>query len=244
MKPMPSQSTVPGFCEHDNGYLRFFDRGRCLVVCEWAAPAIRVALQFATLHEWAADQIPQEVMRGRGVNYSVLLPTNPPTAVVVRRNRHGGFLRVITREYFLKPTRAPLELATSVCLAAAGIPTPQVIAYAVYPTAGIFARSDVMTRRLPEGADLPEAWGKAGTSVREAILRELADLLERLEKAGAWHADLNVKNIYIAGTSTDLTAYLLDVDRVTFPETGDIATRNFNRLARSARKWRQRWEKV
>ncbi|MEI6703687.1 MAG: hypothetical protein WCL71_09155, partial [Deltaproteobacteria bacterium] len=49
------------------------------------------------------------------------------------------------------------------------------------------------------------------------------------------------KNIYIAGVGTDQTAYLLDVDRVTFPEGRDIADRNFKRLTRSARKWRERW---
>jgi hypothetical protein len=52
---------------------------------------------------------------------------------------------------------------------------------------------------------------------------------------------LNLKNIYIAGSGADRTAYLLDVDRVTFPGGGDIAARNFTRLARSVRKWRTRW---
>ena len=98
-----------------------------------------------------------------------------------------------------------------------------------------------MTRRLPEGDDLPAVWEKTGKSERKPLLVAVANLLNALAVAGAWHADLNLKNIYIAGTGTDLTAYLLDVDRVTFPGSRDIATRNFTRLARSARKWRVRW---
>ncbi len=74
-----------------------------------------------------------------------------------------------------------------------------------------------------------------------SILVAMARLLRALAQAGAWHADLNLKNIYIAGNGADLTAYLLDVDRVTFPGGRDIASRNFKRLARSARKWRVRW---
>jgi 3-deoxy-D-manno-octulosonic acid kinase len=200
-----------------------------------------MALNSGTLHEWAARQPLREEMSGRGVIYSVDLPTSPATPVVVRRNRHGGLLCGLTGEHFLTPTRAPLELTTSLRLAAAGIPTPEVVAYATYPAARIFARSDVMTRRLPEGNDAPAVWKKAGKSDRESMLAAVSRLLRALASAGAWHADLNLKNIYIAGAGTDQIAYLLDVDRVTFPEGRDIAGRNFKRLARSARKWRNRW---
>lgn len=98
-----------------------------------------------------------------------------------------------------------------------------------------------MTRRLPEGDDVPAVWKKANKADRDSVLVAVSRLLNSLARAGAWHADLNLKNIYIAGTGVDLTAYLLDVDRVTFPGGSDIAARNFTRLARSARKWRERW---
>lgn len=223
------------------GYIQLERKGCRAVVLDWAASETARALDSGTLHEWAALQSVREEMRGRGVIYSVALPTIPPTPVVVRRNRHGGLLHGLTGEYFLKPTRAPLELETSLRLAAAGIPTPEVIAYAVYPAAGIFARSDVMTRRLPDGDDAPAAWKRAGTADRNLLLLAVARLLMALSAAGAWHADLNLKNIYIAGTGANRTAYLLDVDRVTFPGGSDIADRNFKRLARSVRKWRVRW---
>lgn len=223
------------------GYIHLDVKGCRAVALDWAASAVAQSLNDGTLHEWAARQPLREEMRGRGVIYSVDLPTIPATPVVVRRNRHGGLLHSLTGEYFLTPTRAPFELATSLRLAAAGIPTPEVIAYAIYPAAGIFARSDVMTRRLPAGDDLPAAWKKARTAERTSLLVAVARLLKALARAGARHADLNLKNIYIADSGADLVAYLLDVDRVTFPVGSDIAACNFARLARSARKWRRRW---
>ena len=223
------------------GYVHLDVKGCQAVALGWAASAVTLALNTGTLHDWAALQPLREEMHGRGVIYSVDLPTIPATPVVVRRNRHGGLLHGLTGEYFLTPTRAPVELATSLRLAAAGIPTPEVIAYAIYPAAGIFARSDVMTRRLPEGDDVPAAWKKASKADRDSALVAVARLLGALARAGAWHADLNLKNIYISGSGAELTAYLLDVDQVTFPGGSGIAARNFKRLARSARKWRARW---
>jgi hypothetical protein len=223
------------------GYVQLDIKWCRAVAVDWAVSAVALSLGSGTLHGWAAGQPLKEEMRGRGVIYSVDLQTDPPTPVVVRRNRHGGLLHALSGEYFLFPTRAPRELTTSLRLSAAGIPTPQVIAYAIYPAAGIFARSDVMTRRLPSGDDLPAVWKKTGKTERDAVLKAVARLLCALARAGAWHADLNLKNIYIAGSGNDLTAYLLDVDRVTFPGGSGIATRNFARLARSARKWRTRW---
>ena len=227
------------------GYVRFAVNGARVVAREWGEVAIRDLLALGTLYDWAAAQQSPDLMQGRGVSYGVMFPSGVespgPTAVVVRRNRHGGMLRFLTGDRFIQPTRALLELETSVRLAAAGVSTPEVIACAVYPIAGVFARSDVMTRRLPEGADFPAAWRNVDHSGRQLLLAEVAALLRALARAGARHADLNLKNIYISGNGTTLRGYVLDVDRVTFPGTGDAGERNFRRLARSARKWRDRW---
>jgi hypothetical protein len=235
----PSSGAAP------EGYLDLLVEGKKLLVRDWAAEAVCGALAAGTLYEWAAAQPSPDLMRGRGISYGVALPCgsggDSSTAVVIRRNRHGGLLRFLTGEHFLLPTRAPLELETALRLAEAGIPTPEVIACVVYPVAGIFARSDVMTRRLPKGDDLPAVWRDADVAARSRLIEVIGGLLRLLRGAGAWHADLNLKNIYIAGTADAPQAYLLDVDRVTFPEADWVAQRNFDRLARSARKWRERW---
>lgn len=227
------------------GYSRLMVSGRSAVTCNWAALAIRELLAHGTLHEWAAAQKDHAPMHGRGINYGVTLPAGSgieaTTAVVVRRNRHGGLLRFITGEYFRAPTRAPLELANSLRLTAAGVKTPEVIAYAHYPVFMNLVRCDVVTRRLPDGGDFPEMWANAELSGRDTMLAGVASLLKSLVKAGAWHADLNMKNIYIAANGPDMVPYVLDVDCVSFPDCNDIAERNFTRLARSARKWRTKW---
>ena len=223
-----------------NGYVSLEVKGRRAVACNWAAGTISDVLASGTLYEWAAGQSVREEMRGRGAVYAVGLPTVPATPVVVRRNSHGGLLRKLTGELFLLPTRAPLELEITLRLAAAGIPVPEVVAYGVYPVAGISARCDVMTRRLPTGGDAPSVWLRSDAEGRERIILAMAQLLIALGSIGACHGDLNLKNIYIAETDGELRAFLLDVDRVTFP--GGAAThRNFARLTRSIRKWRTRW---
>ncbi len=241
MMPAIAPSNIRNSGALRQGYTQLAVHEFRAVALDPAASSVARILESGTLHEWASLQPVREEMRGRGVIYSVDLPSNPVIPVVVRRNCHGGLLHGLTGEYFLNPTRAPLELATSLRLTAAGIPTPEVIAYAVYPASGIFARSDVMTRRLPEGDDFPAAWTKRNGVDRTPLLVAVARLLGALARAGAWHADLNLKNIYIAGRGYYLTAYLLDVDRVTFPGGNGIAARNFKRLERSAHKWRDRW---
>lgn len=227
------------------GYLRLAVSGRSAVACDWAAPAIREIIAERTLHGWAASQADHESMHGRGINYGVILPAGKEpeasTAVVVRRNRHGGLFGSITGELFRLPTRAPLELANALRLTAAGVDTPEVIAYATYPALLNLVRCDLVTRRLPKGGDFPDVWRTADTGARDAMLEATAVLLRNLAAAGAWHADLNLKNIYISGNGSGMKAYILDVDRVTFPGRKDIGTLNFARLARSARKWRNKW---
>ena len=163
--------------------------------------------------------------------------------VVVRHSRHGGALAPITRDLFRFPSRAPRELAAAVRLVAAGVATPSVAAYAVYPAAGVLCRADVATRTL-HGADFPDAWRAArDDSQRNALLDAVARLLRALQGAGAEHPDLNLKNIFLTSNGESPLAFVLDVDRVAFGAAGDatIAGRNIARLVRSARKWRMKW---
>jgi hypothetical protein len=69
------------------------------------------------------------------------------------------------------------------------------------------------------------------------MIDAVATLLRALSALGAQHADLNVKNVFIAVEGAATTAYVLDVDRVRFVDDGHAAARNFARFARSARKW-------
>lgn len=245
MEPIRSIETTTYSPEQPEGYCRIAVNGCISVAREWACDTITVLLKHETLHHWASLQKPHEVMQGRGINYGVMLPAGSSnggsTPVVVRRNRHGGLLRYMTGEYFLYPSRAPRELQNYLELSSNGVKTPELIAYALYPARMNLVRSDVVTRRLPPGGDFPELWRNSRVSDREMLLASVAELLRSMTKAGAWHADLNMKNIYLAGDGSNVTAYLLDIDRVTFLDSGKVSTLNFNRLAHSARKWGSKW---
>ena len=205
------------------------------------APFIRQALvasdgKKATLHQYAAQHPGARPLQGRGTAYAVPLP-NGETRVVVRHNRHGGMFAPLTRDLFLAPTRAPLELDVSRALTRAGVPTPEVVAYAVYPPGALLQRSDVCSREIADGHDLAEILMQAGHAERAAALESAGALVATLSRAGAMHPDLNAKNILIAAGGT----YVLDVDRVLLRVDPQAALGgNLERLSRSLRKWRDK----
>lgn len=200
--------------------------------------AVRAAIAGGTLHQWAAAQPRATPLQGRGVAWAARLPSGAD--VVVRHARHGGVLAPLTGDLFLSPSRAPRELDTALRLQAAGVPTPDVVAYVTYPAFGPFCRVDVATARVA-GCDVPAAWAAAPTAAaRDGIIHAIARLLRLLQGAGAHHPDLNVKNVLVSGDGGEQRAWVLDVDRVSFGEAGDsgIGRRNAQRLVASFRKWR------
>jgi hypothetical protein len=213
--------------------------GRARVVAQAAlAGPVQSAMTDCSLHTWASRQPGARAMRGRATAWATTFPNG--TEVVVRHSRHGGLLAPFTGDLFLAPTRAPAELAASLRLTGAGVPTPEVLAYAVYPAVGPFARADVATRLL-RGLGLPEAW-RATTSHDErwALVDVLARLIGALRRAGAHHPDLNVRNVLVLDAAPGPAAAILDVDRVTFgaPDDAVLAWRNVRRLLRSMAKER------
>lgn len=191
----------------------------------------------ATLHDFASRQPGARPLAGRGVAYAFQLkPT--PTKVVVRHNRHGGLFAPITGDRFLAPTRAPYELEVSLALTQLGIATPEILAYALYPPGGILQRADVCSREVASARDLAEVVRTGNDAERAAALALTAGLVAQLSRSGARHHDLNAGNVLLAGGR----AHLLDVDRVTLGGNPTVALQaNLSRLARSLRKWRDRF---
>ena len=223
------------------GYTRFVLSGADVVALGACAEAVRRAVGDRSLYDYAATHPKRRELRGRGVAYAVPLPDDE-TRVVVRHSRHGGLLAPVTGDRFLAPTRAPHELRTALRLADAGVPTPEVIAYATYPAGGVFQRSDVATREVVGGSDLAHVLAVPDDGeARAAALAATAGLLRALERAGARHPDLNVTNVLIVAIDGGpARALVLDVDRVVFGNPGDtgIGDANVRRLVRSARKLR------
>lgn len=221
------------------GYTRLQVLDADAVALDAAVPGVREALGSGTLYAFAAAHAERQEMMGRRAAYAVPLPGGGPR-VVVRRSQHGGILASVTRDLFLPPTRAPYELLVSLLLARAGVATPPVVAYAVYPAGPLFRRADVATALVP-GEDLSAVLGRQpNESGATSWLPPVAELLKALARAGAWHPDLNLRNILLSTDDAGMTrAYVLDVDRINFhpPEDPNVRSANFQRLERSLRKW-------
>ena len=209
------------------------------VVCaERLGETVREMLESGTLYEYARMHPDARSLAGRAVAYAVPLPGRTDR-VVVRHNRHGGLLASLTGDLFRWPSRAPLELETSMRLLNAGIATPECAAYALYPAALGFCRADVMTLEVPSSHDLSAAIMNPDRACRAAAWRATAQLIRSLTAAGARHHDLNVKNVLLRDSADGhLDALVLDVDRVTFSnDHAAVLEANLARLLRSARKW-------
>lgn len=193
------------------------------------------ALRRDSLYGYARRHPARRVLAGRAPAYAAPLPGGE--RVVVRHTRHGGLLASVTGDRFVFPTRSLHELKTAVRLRGAGVPTPEVVGFAIYPAGPFLRRSDVVTRELP-GRDLAD-WlsSESNPAMRERVLRAVESLLRQLAEAGARHPDLNLKNILVGAEGDEMFASVLDVDRVTFTR-GAVDAANRARLERSALKWR------
>ncbi|HET6679574.1 MAG TPA: lipopolysaccharide kinase InaA family protein [Gemmatimonadaceae bacterium] len=222
-------------------------RGADVTARTGCVASIAETLAEGTIYAWAAAHPERREFSGRAPVYAVPLPgCDEAMRVIVRRATHGGLFARLTGDLFLRP-RAPHELRVSLRLTDAGVPTPAVIAYALYRSSAIpgapLLRSDVLTREITGGRDLVAWLGAAGTNTddRGRAIDATRALLASLTSAGALHPDLNMKNILIADDGDALTAWVLDVDRVSFGARGAqrIDSANRDRLLRSARKWRE-----
>ena len=222
------------------GYERLLQAHAVAVARSDVAPAIRQALvgsdgARSTLYDFAARSAGARPLQGRGIAYATRLPGGP--RVVVRHNRHGGLFAGVTRDRFFSPTRAPHELETSIALRARGIPTPEILAYVLYPPGAVFQRADVASAEISGGRDLADVLAREKGERRKEALRATATLVAALSAAGARHEDLNARNVLIA----DGDALVLDVDRVVLGLGADAALEgNLGRLTHSLRKSRTR----
>jgi 3-deoxy-D-manno-octulosonic acid kinase len=218
-----------------------FTAGRTEVVCAaHVEKAMREVVERGTVYDFARQHPSARALAGRGAAYAVPLPGGVER-VVVRHNRHGGLLAPITGDLFRPPTRAPLEFRLSRQLIAHGVPTPVMLAYAIYGAPLGMRRVDVVTREVPESFDLSDAFLSTDAAHRMSAIAATVDLVVALSAVGAHHVDLNIKNVLLhASPQGDgiLEAMVLDLDRVRFDEPEIVFDWNLERLLRSARKWR------
>ncbi len=222
------------------GYQRLEGITPLAVAHSQVAAIIREILTQTTLYTWAENHPERWAFQGRGPVYSAPLPGGP--RIVVRHARRGGVLAPLLRDLYLPPTPAPSELLISALLQQLGVPTPPLLAFATYRAGGILRRVDIATVEV-DGRDLATTLAASDVHDRRALAAPVAALIGALTDAGAWHQDLNARNILIAARGDgQRVAVVLDVDRVTFTPGGDPHVRdaNLGRLRRSIEKARGR----
>ena len=210
-----------------------------------AVPWAREVLGAGTLHGWAATRPDASTMAGRGTVYSVPAPVPGPDQRerwAVRHYFRGGLVAHWLRDRYLavgKP-RPFLEAEASTTARSRGIPTPAVVAGAVYLSGG-FYRADLVTEHIPESSDLADVlFGENRLALpSEEALTAAGRLVRILERAGVMHPDLNAKNIVLHVAPEGPCAHLVDLDRCCARAAG-IPAPAFpmrRRLERSIRKF-------
>ena len=191
------------------------------------------------LHEAASRQA-DAILQGRA---PVPVLTTPQGRWAIRRYQRGGMVAgpLLGDRYLRLGLPRPVrEALASHELRQRGVPTPRVMAGAVYP-GRVFYRADLVTEFVPDAADLTcllfeeERSGPERAEVMEGVGR----LLAFTAAAGVEHLDLNAKNVLVARRSTGIRPLLLDLDRclVLPPGTRVDPRAMLKRLYRSLRKY-------
>lgn len=201
-----------------------------------------------TLHEWAARHPARSELAGRGRVFSVPAPAAGPDGAarwVVRHYFRGGALaRHLGDRYLAVGSPRPVQEARAAAEARRRkIPTPSVVAGAVYP-GGLFYRADLVSEEIPDAADLAVVLFERDPPpvAPEAALVAAGTLVRSLEHAGVFHPDLNAKNIVLQPWRDGARAHLVDLDRCC-PRVVGVAGPTHpmrRRLERSLRKFERR----
>jgi 3-deoxy-D-manno-octulosonic acid kinase len=163
--------------------------------------------------------------------------------LLVRRFQHGGMLRWMLGRRFADPQRPFRELALSARLQQLGIETPRVVAARARRAAPFGWALDLVTLRVEGAQDLAE-WlealreGRASERARRAIPRAVGACVGRFHAAGLWHADLNPRNLLLAGDALEhgtAAVLVLDLDRSALrpPLPDERRSANLARLLRA-----------
>lgn len=202
-----------------------------------------------TLGSWASARASGTALAGRGAVFSVPAPVAGPEGRprwVARHYYRGGAVAapLLGDRYLALGHPRPLqELVASHNARARGIPTPAVVAGAIYD-AGIWYRADLVTEQIPDGTDLAEVlFGQNEAKIDPAAaLSATGALVRRLERTGILHPDLNAKNVVLARDGAEVRAHLVDLDgcRARAPGVPAPAFTMRQRLERSLRKFGRR----
>ena len=155
--------------------------------------------------------------------------------LVLRHYHRGGLLGGLWQDRYVwtgwQRTRAYREWQLLWALHNQGLPVPEPLAARVQRH-GFFYRADLITRRIPEAQSLLDAAQQGAIDLK--TWQRVGACLAEFHRSGAWHADLNARNILL----TESQVYVIDWDRgrLGVREPQRLAA-NIQRLRRSLEKW-------
>ena len=197
-----------------------------------------------TLYEAAAVQPDAFLLPGSEPLY--VLPAKKGVRWVVRHYARGWSMLPLLGDRHLrfKSFRPFHELLSSEEARARGIPTPQVIAAAVY-LSGPFYRADLVTVLVPGAYNLAEVLfhttrkGIGGAVERLDALQAAGELIRQLASRGLRHGNLHAGNILLRWQGAAPTPLPLGLDRCQVMPEGVEASPGpmYRRLRRSLGKW-------
>jgi tRNA A-37 threonylcarbamoyl transferase component Bud32 len=181
------------------------------------------------------DQESTQVLFGRQPLVAGLVGSVP---VLVKRLFHGGFLALLTRDYFLTSGRLRNHLASAEFLTRNGVPTPETLFVSWRRRLGL-VRGEIGVRYIAKAFDasshLFRRDGELPADWRERV-SAIAKLTARLHALGVDHGDLNLRNFLFVPSGELL---ILDLDKAMrrrAPLAPGARRRNLARLERSIRK--------
>lgn len=191
-------------------------------------PVASAILAAGTLARYAAAREDAVPLTGRGTAYRIPVPGEAGGAAhawLIRHYHRGGLVAgpVLGDRYLrLGEPRPVRELRVSHAARGRGVPTPEVVAAALYP-AGMFYRADLVTGFVPDSltlADLLFGHTSQQASERAAGCGAVGALVRRAHDAGLVHADLNLRNVLLQRTEAGFVPFLLDLDAARLVDAG------------------------
>ncbi len=208
-KRIETPPAIPDYAHERVGAARVIARRDVL---GFVSDAIRAA---GTLYDFAVAQPDAETIAGRATIY--VIPGPGHGRWLVRRLTHGGLFAPLTGDRFLRiGTPRPFnELRLSQALRDLGVPTPPVLAAAVYRS-GLIYRGEVAREEISGAEDLSAtlfAQPPRTPSQRLAAVSAAGRLIGALHRVGVVHPDLNLRNVLLEWRDGAPRAYILDLEK-------------------------------
>jgi hypothetical protein len=187
------------------------------------------------------DQLEGEPHPGAGNRHSgFLIKLEADVQLFFRRAMRGGLMRYVSRDLYIgiRP-RALRELKVAAEAWRRRIPVAEPVGGLLESVAPMVYRDAILTRAIA-GMTL---WDFLRTDddphVRAHVFERARQSIDVMHRGGLYHADLNLRNLFVTHAGEDFAVKILDLDKARLyarPLSPSLCRANLRRLLRSARK--------